>query len=79
MRSAPRQPLSFSPRRGWEEAAEWVPATEEVCPLLWGQTTGSRSGLQPGWGGGVLNPQAPLCLALRTPLRPQIRAARPSR
>lgn len=49
MRSAPRQPSPF-PRRGWEEAAERVPATLEVCPLLRGQTTGSRAGLQPGWG-----------------------------
>ncbi|VCW76820.1 unnamed protein product, partial [Gulo gulo] len=47
---------------------------EEVCPLLPGQTTGSQAGLQPGWGGGVLSPQAPLRLALGTPPRPQIPA-----
>lgn len=41
VRSAPHQPLSlFMQRLG--KATELVPATGEVCPLLWGQTTGSH-------------------------------------
>lgn len=66
-------PLTFRAEAG-KRPLSWCQPRGRSVPYSGARPQAATAGLQPGLGGGVLSPQAPLCLALRTPPRPQIPA-----